>query len=197
MRSPRWPEPRHGEGSLHRIFITVSHAPAVPRLIPEASQQLRTFTRRQWLVAAAVTAVTALLTGLPTDIIPNSFYLRMTPILWWNYPVWAATAVLAGLAFATYVRARPAGSSVGATASGGLLSFFAVGCPICNKLVVALIGVSGALSFFAPIQPYLALAGLALLVLSLVLRLRFLTTCDVPPAQHEHVNPITGGTQPD
>ena len=149
----------------------------MPRLISDVARQLRSFTRRQWLVAAAATAVTAVLTGLPTDIVPNSFYRRMTPILWWNYPVWVATAVLAGLVFATYVEARPEGSSVGATASGGLLAFFAVGCPICNKLVVALIGVSGALSFFAPIQPYLALVGLALLTLSLILRLRALERC--------------------
>ena len=145
--------------SLHGFFITVGHPRRVPRLIPETSRQLRGFTRRQWHVAAAVGAGTALLTGLPTDIVPNAFYVRMTPILWWNYPVWAATAVLAGLVVATYVRVRPVGGSVGATAGGGLLSFFAVGCPICNKLVVALIGVSGALSFIAPIQPYLRLSG--------------------------------------
>ena len=125
--------------SLRGFFITVGHPRGVPRLIPA------------------------------TDIVPNAFYVRMTPILSWNYPVRAATAVLAGLVVATYVRVRPVGSSVGATAGGGLLSFFAVGCPICNKLVVALIGVSGALSFVAPIQPYLALVGLALLMLSLVL----------------------------
>ncbi|RDI76245.1 hypothetical protein Gocc_0664 [Gaiella occulta] len=161
------------------------HARAVPRLALETSKQLRLFTRRQWLVAACVAAATALLTGLPTDIVPNPFYRRMTPILWWDYPVWAATAVLAGLVFATYVRSRPAGSSVGATAGGGLMSFFAVGCPICNKLVVGLIGVGGALSFFAPLQPYLALGGLALLVLSLVLRLRALASCELEPVVPE------------
>lgn len=51
---------------------------------------------------------------------------------------------------------------MGATAGGGLLSFFAVGCPICNEIVVALIGVGAALSFVQPVQPYMALAGLAL-----------------------------------
>lgn len=163
---------------VHGIFINVILSRSVRRLTLKASQQLRTFARRQWFVAAGVTVATAILTGFPTDIVPNPFYRRMTPFLWWNYPVWAATAVLAGLVFATYVRVRPAGSSVGATAGGGLMSFFAVGCPICNKLVVGLIGVSGALSLFAPVQPYLAAGGLALLVLSLVLRLRVLESCE-------------------
>jgi hypothetical protein len=146
----------------------------------EASQQLWAFSGRQRLVAVGAAAVTALATGLPTDIVTNPFYRRMTPVLWWNYPVWAATAVLAGLVVATYVNRSQVDSSVKTTVGGGFLSFFAVGCPICNKLVVALIGVSGALSFFAPVQPYLAVAGLALLTISLFARLRQLGRCRVP-----------------
>ncbi len=178
-------------GRILWIFIPVIYARAVLRVALEASRQLRLFTRRQWLVAVWIAAATALLTGLPTDIVPNSFYRRMTPILWWDYPVWAMTAVLAGVVFATYVRLRPAGPSVGATAGGGLMSFFAVGCPICNKLVVGLVGVSGALAFFAPLQPYLALGGLALLVLSLVLRLRALASCELEPVVPESL-PVPG-----
>ncbi len=37
---------------------------------------------------------------------------------------------------------------------------FAIGCPVCNKLVVLALGFSGALAYFEPIQPALALAGL-------------------------------------
>lgn len=145
----------------------------------ESARQLGTFSRRQWLAAGAAALATALLAGLPTDVVPNPFYRRMTPILWWDYPVWAATAVLAGLVIATYVRRVPVGASGGAVLGGGILSFFAVGCPICNQLVVALIGVGGALSLFAPVQPYLAAAGLALLAVSLVVRLRRLARCPV------------------
>jgi hypothetical protein len=148
----------------------------------EASLQLRAFSVRQRLVAVGAAAVIAVATGLPTDIVPNPFYVRMTPVLWWNYPVWALTAVLAGLVVATYVNRSQVNSSARTTVGGGLLSFFAVGCPICNKLVVALIGVSGALSFFAPVQPYLAVAGLALLTISLIVRLRLLGRCRVPTA---------------
>ncbi|CAN5252738.1 hypothetical protein BH09ACT13_BH09ACT13_03580 [soil metagenome] len=151
-------------------------------LAEEASRQLRASSLRQWLVAGVVAAGTALATGLPTDIVPNPLYRRMTPVLWWNYPVWAATAVLAGLVVATYVRRVPAGRSAGGVLGGGLLSFLAVGCPICNKLVVALIGVSGALTFFAPVQPYLAVGGLVLLALTLALRLRAVARCQLQPA---------------
>lgn len=48
-------------------------------------------------------------------------------------------------------------------ASGGLLSYFAIGCPVCNKLVVLALGSSGAISWFAPLQPLLAVASVGLL----------------------------------
>jgi hypothetical protein len=48
----------------------------------------------------------------------------------------------------------------------------AVGCPICNKIVVLLLGVSGALTIFQPLQPVLALAAMVLLGYALFLRLR-------------------------
>lgn len=154
--------------------------PILGDALADAAGQLRMFTRRQWLAAVTAAAAVALLTGLPTDLVPNPFYRRMTPILWWNYPVWAATAGLAGLVTATYVRRQPGRPVAGAAAGGGLLSFLAVGCPVCNKVVVWLIGISGALSFFAPIQPYLGLAGLALLGVSLIVRLRQIASCPAP-----------------
>ncbi|WP_245178539.1 hypothetical protein [Streptomyces montanisoli] len=91
---------------------------------------------------------------------------------------------------ATYVRVdgRPPEASDGAARErprtkralgAGLLSAFAVGCPICNKLVVLAIGVSGALSYFAPVQPVLAVASVALLVHTLARRLRAAKVCHV------------------
>ena len=135
------------------------------------------FSRLQWVVVLGGSVVTAVVTGIPTDIIPTPLFRRMTPVLWWNYPVWAATAMLAGLVLATYVRRAPTGASRGGLVGGGVFSFFAVGCPICNKLVVVLIGVSGALSYFAPLQPYLAAIGLGLMATTVVLRLRVQDAC--------------------
>jgi hypothetical protein len=76
--------------------------------------------------------------------------------------VWVISAMLVGLTAATYLRV----AGMQATAPDRsrravcaiLLSTFAVGCPIGNKLVVALIGVSGALSYWAPLQPILGVS---------------------------------------
>lgn len=144
------------------------------------------FSRTQWAVAATGGAVTTLVIGLPTDVVPNPAFARMTPIVWWDYPVMVATAVLSGLIAGTFVPRPVFGGREAAGAGGGLLSFFAVGCPICNKVVVWLIGTGGALSLFAPLQPYLAFAGMALLLVSLISRVRQLDRCDLTPS---HVAP--------
>lgn len=124
----------------------------------------------------------AVVVGVPTGVISTPFYTRMTPVLWWNYPVWLATAILSGLIMATYVRSTLPAKAPAAGVWANLLSAFAVGCPVCNKLVVALIGVSGALTLWAPVQPVLAVGSLALLGWALTRRLRGERSCGVATA---------------
>ena len=137
---------------------------------------------RRFTVASVAAVVTALVIGIPTGIIETSWYQRMTPVLWWNYPVWVLSSLLTGLLVATYVRDPtlpvPA-SQEGKTILGSILSLFAVGCPICNKLVVMAIGVTGALNWFAPIQPVLALGSLGLLTYALWARRRAAVKCRI------------------
>lgn len=68
---------------------------------------MRSWSAVRWLVAAAGAVVTAALVGIPTDLVDTPLFARMTPVVWWNYPVWVATAVLGGLVLATYVHAPP------------------------------------------------------------------------------------------
>ncbi len=137
---------------------------------------------RQWLVAFAGSAATALLVGLPTDVIPNPIFGRPVPVTWWSIPVLVVTSLLSGLLLATYVSVpgadvdRPARSA----GIGGLLTFFAVGCPVCNKLVVIALGTTGAMKFFEPIQPLLAAVSVVLLGWALRNRLRFVDSCPLP-----------------
>lgn len=135
---------------------------------------------RRAVLGVGAGLVVALMIGVPTGIIETSWYTRMTPVLWWNYPVWVLSSVLSGALAATYVRdpSVPVPPTEGAkTFTGTMLSLFAVGCPICNKLVVLALGVSGALSWFAPIQPFLAVASLGLLAYALWARRRTAAAC--------------------
>jgi hypothetical protein len=135
----------------------------------------------RWLAAAAATAAAALLIAVPTGIVTTSLYTRMTPVTWWDYPVWALSAALIGLTVATYV--RPTSSTpprTTRTAAAAILSTLAVGCPICNKAVVAILGVSGALSYWAPLQPIIGAASVLLLAAGLAIRLRGDIACPIP-----------------
>jgi len=139
---------------------------------------------RRWLVAVPVALLTAAAMGVPTGILRTSFYTRMTPVTWWDYPLWSISAVLVGLTAATYVRVSGVASTAAdrgpRTIVATLMTAFAVGCPICNKLVVALIGVSGALSYWAPLQPVLGTLSIGLLLIGLVMRLRGIVACPTP-----------------
>jgi hypothetical protein len=168
---------------------------------------LRAWTPRQVGAAVLFTVAFALLLGIPTVIIPNPVFGREIAVVAWNYPVWVATSVLAGMLAATYVRpsaargSAPEGATVPAAdggpddapdddapvdgtskaaMAGGILAWFAVGCPVCNKIALLALGYSGALTWFAPVQPYLAAVALLLTAGALVFRLRGQVSCPTP-----------------
>jgi hypothetical protein len=125
---------------------------------------------------------TALAVGLPTDVIPNPVFGRTIAPTSWSVPVLVITAALGGLLFGTYVttpntKTDRTDRKVGI---GGLLSFFAIGCPVCNKLVVIALGTLGAQRWFEPIQPVLAGASIILLAIALRSRLRNSAACPLP-----------------
>jgi len=166
------------------------------RSLSLAGTTLRMWRARQWLVAGLGALATAVAVGVPTDVLPTPLFGRSVPVQWWNYPALALTAVLAGLVLSTYVR-PPAATPLAPSASppstqpsdtvrgsrmgalGGVLSFFAVGCPVCNKLVLVLLGSSGALSYWAPLQPLIAVASVALLAEAALRRLSTQSQCTV------------------
>lgn len=146
---------------------------------------LRTWGPRRWWDALAATALTVVVIAVPTDLIDTPVFGREVPPTWWSWPALLVSAVLSGLLFATYVRNgdepeqedRRSGRLGGA---GGLLTFFAVGCPVCNKLVLLALGTSGAMTYFEPVQPVLSVAAIGLLVWAVYKRLTGQLSCAVP-----------------
>lgn len=106
---------------------------------------------RLLLAALLGTISVAVLIGVPTAVIPNPCFVRMTPAATSNYFFWVASSVLTGALLATYALPRSARDRIAATSAGsGYLGLLAVGCPVCNKLVVALLAVSGGCSPTSP-----------------------------------------------
>jgi len=145
------------------------------------------FGWRFWSLSALYALGAALLIGIPTVLIPNAFFVRMTPSGTLDYSIWLLSALLIGplLALATLYPTPPQQpkerTGTLRTLFGFLLSFFSVGCPICNKIVVLLLGMSGAMTLFDPLRPLLGLAALLLLATTLYLRIRVLRLgCRLP-----------------
>lgn len=106
-------------------------------------------------------AIFAVAVAIPTQLISTPVFYRPIPVEWWEYVVLAVAAPLAGIAYALSKR-RSCG--LRRTTAGGVAAFIAVGCPTCNALVVAAIGASGALQYFAPVQPFIGVAAIILLL---------------------------------
>lgn len=157
---------------------------AFSRPLVRAGGALTSWTLNRWMIAGGGAVLTALAVGIPTDVVPNPLFGRSVPVQGWNYPALAMSAVLTGILLATYIR-ESADPSPRASADsrlgsfGGALSFFAVGCPVCNKLVLLLFGTSGALNYWAPVQPLVAVLSIALLAVAAVRRLSGQVACSL------------------
>jgi hypothetical protein len=141
-----------------------------------------------WAIAWSLVSLVAF--GLIAAIIPNPVFGRQIPPEPFAIAVWLVSAPLMGLLGATFTaRAVPAratmgavvlvpagdlserqGTTIGTVASLG--AFLAIGCPVCNKIPLVLLGTSGAMTLFAPIQPIIGAASLMLLAGTLAWRFR-------------------------
>lgn len=128
-------------------------------------------------------AAALLLIGIPTVLIPNPWFSRMIPTRPQDYAFLALTVLLSALIGATYALPVACPLQEGKLTAGGFLSFLAVGCPVCNKIVLLALGTSGALRYFEPAQPLLAVAGLGLLGYALAVRLRATRHAWLPPRE--------------
>ena len=121
-----------------------------------------------WLRACLWALLAAAATGIPAVMLDTPLFTRMTPTTWWGYALWTSFSVLAGMLMAARHLPGALECNVeGRALAGGGITFVAVACPICNKLVVAALGVSGAMTYFAPVQPLIGLVGLAISMASL------------------------------
>ena len=166
--------------------------------------QIRLLPPSTFARAVPIAVLAAVLIGVPADLIDTPFFGRPVDTRPIDYVILAITSALIGLIFA--IRAETAGrdgpdtdqaetedaetretEEDTTTIWGGFVSFLAVGCPVCNQAVVALVGTSGALSWWAPVQPLVGLAAIGLLVYALRKRLATyeMTACRLPASSSQ------------
>jgi hypothetical protein len=137
------------------------------------------------MTAVAGSCVVFLVIGVPTDVIDNPVFGREIDETPWAMSVLAVTAVLSGMLLATYVNVDSFDRQAKSGTVGGVLAYFAVGCPVCNKLVLIALGSTGAVNYFEPVQPYLGALGVVMLGWALRSRLRSAVSCAVSAAGME------------
>jgi hypothetical protein len=141
---------------------------------------LRSTLDRRFAIATVVGSVASLVSlGLIAAIIPNPVFGRTIPPDGAAVGVWMTSAPPMGALIATYVSPPvrdipPAGPDPAGTGFtiGGVATFFAIGCPVCNKVVLLALGTTSALNVFAPIQPLIGAASLLVLAATLAWSLR-------------------------
>lgn len=120
------------------------------------------------IVGTAWAAGFLLFVGLVADLIPNPVFLRMVPAYPWDYAFLLASSALVGVFMGLRRHYLNTDTGCGTAAgTGGAFGFLGVGCPICNKVVVALLGVSGALNIVEPLRPLLSAVGVLVLAASI------------------------------
>lgn len=142
--------------------------------MPNCFTALLLWSAKRWIVAITTAIATALIISLPTAVIENPVFGRDVEVTSWSIPVVLITSVISGLILATYVKNDTSvdeEKSIKIGGAGAFFSFLAVGCPVCNKIALIALGYSGALQYFAPLQPYMAAVGVGLLMYALRKRL--------------------------
>lgn len=158
-----------------------------PGIFATERAALQSWSVRRWVIGIAGGIGLAIVVSIPTDVLPNPYFTRSMAVTWWSYPVVIATGLLGALLIGSYVRdgAKPVGAEAQLERSsrfglaGATLSFFAIGCPVCNKLVLLALGASGTMTWFAPFQPVLAVASVALMAVAVRMRLRNQVACAI------------------
>ena len=119
--------------------------------------------------------------GILTVLIKNAFFIRMTPVYWYDYVFLVLTSILSGAYIGLWYynknNQKNINSKCNYAATGGAVGgFFSFGCAICNKLLIWILGLSGVIAYFMPFQPVLGVISVTLLSYTVYLQLRVLST---------------------
>jgi hypothetical protein len=159
--------------------MTAPTPPTSPRPgLPDPSASWRFRLRHPALTGAVYAVVAAAGIGVPTGVVPTAWFIRMTAVTWWAYPVWAGAAVLIGVTAArrdrSHTRPQPSGQLL-----GGVGTALAVGCPACNQVVTLAFGPAGT-GLWASIQPAVGVAAVTGLLCAALRRRRNAPTMTRP-----------------
>lgn len=116
---------------------------------------------------AAVAAAMFVALGTVAALWSNPLFMRMTPTSGFEIALLLLQSILAGV----YVALPQSPCGKRTAGAGAIIGFLGIACPVCNKVLVLLIGGALLLEYFEPLRLYVALGGAALLVVAVWLKL--------------------------
>ena len=123
---------------------------------------------KSYAIGILVALIVFIIFGVINVLIKNKFFIRMTPVHWYDYLFLTLTAVLSGAYTGLWYYNKKSNKSISdkcnyAAAGGVVGGLFSFGCAICNKLLIFLLGLSGVMTYFMPLQPILGIASISVL----------------------------------
>lgn len=126
-----------------------------------------------FFIGSLAATLAFLLFGAITVLIPNRLFIRMTPVYLYDYAFLILTSMLIGAYVGVWHYYRRTTLKCAYSAAGGTVGgLFSFGCALCNKLLIAILGLSGVVSYFLPLQPLLGLLSIALLSFALYMQIK-------------------------
>jgi len=133
----------------------------------QSIQALTAVSARDVARGAAVAAAMFMGLGTVAALWDNPFFMRMTPTGGFEIALLLLQAALAGV-YVGLPRSRCGKRTAGV---GAVVGFLGIACPVCNKILVLLIGGALLLEYYEPVRLYVALAGVGLLAVAIGLKL--------------------------
>lgn len=116
---------------------------------------------------AAAAAAMFVALGTVAALWSNPWFMRMTAGGGFEITLLLLQSVLAGV----YVGLPQSPCGKRTAGAGAIIGFLGIACPVCNKVLVLLIGSTLLLEYFEPVRLYVALAGAALLAAAVWVKL--------------------------
>lgn len=134
---------------------------------------------RFFIIGIISTVIIFFLFGIPTDVIPNKFYIRMIPStsldLFFLIIIALMLGIYIGLFF--YLRHKKKKQSNAAAYAGTGGSFLAISCPICISLLVWIFGAAVLMAYLEPLRPYIGFLSIGLIGFGLYGQMKIIKKC--------------------
>lgn len=116
------------------------------------------------LIAVGLSTLFFIIMGTPTALVPNPFiqYVRMIEPTLLDYFFLVTTSIMLAVLISLKLYFKSEKMGVKELVGGGA-GFVAFSCPICNVLLVALLGGATIMAFIEPLRPALGVASIAIL----------------------------------